>query len=399
MKIGLLFALFFLILVIGIVNNVFGSTNREVVSQQNLVGRNFDQIRVNEIELFFYSAPKALNWSSPSSLIQSAVSNSLSPVLGPSSLNQEGRDVFKGVDSEIFLALDRAPLSKEDLVSALQEPAGLSYSNDSERGLSFHPHAISHLNVRVHCSENDEEILGSTSAESTGATLRKLLVKNAGMETLIENVRGAMYSTEQVKKWLPWMQERGGVHSVRYKVSASLCQYMKGFLRAYERAGHALIYGGLQAEPLNGEGAGCAAFGMSFLKVAGLYDRIFDTKFIRNIKIPLATMNLPGAPAKFNFYDFYLGRGPSWAEISEPHRSLSFWDPQLMHAWVENVARGREFWFRDHEVQKKGKSFVLQVDARHVRTPKNAFSFSFSHLKRVQAEVHRLWSSSQDGLN
>jgi hypothetical protein len=215
------------------------------------------------------------------------------------------------------------------------------------------------------------------------------------METLIENVRGSMYSTQQVKKWLSWMRETGGVHSIKYKVSPDLCRYVKGFLRAYDEAGHSRIYGGLQAEPFKGEGAGCAAFGMSFLKAAGLYDPVFDTKFVRRIQIPLSTMNRPGAPAKFNFYDFYLGIGPQWAQLSEPHRALSFWDPQLMYDWVQNVAGGRDFWFRDHSTQREGKSFVLAVDARFVRAPKRAFSFSSPHLKRIQAEVHRLWSSSQ----
>lgn len=380
MKIGILFALVVLILILGIVNNVFGHgliTNLDTM--KTIVAEPSPRSDLNEIEVFFYSAPQPLDWSSPSSLVQSAVRNTLTPVWGPREAS-----------------LPEQPWSKSELLKALEKRSQVEESmgpDHSDRGLTFHPHSISHVNVRVHCEGGGEDILGSTSVESTADYLRKLLLENAALETLVENVRGSMYTTEQVKRWLPLMRERGWVHSVKYKVSSSLCQYTKGFLKSFRESGQSQIYGGLHTEPLKGVGAGCSAFGMSVLKIAGLYDRVFDTQFVRSLKIPLAAMNRPGFPSRFNFYDFYLGFGPHWAREGEPHFFISFWDPQLMYEWVKKVAQGQGHWYRDYRVEKRGQSYVLEVDARKVRTPSKPFSFSNSHRNRIQTEVQRLWSS------
>lgn len=360
MKIGILFFLVFVILVLGIVSNVFGLA----LPQQKAPS-------VSQLEILFYSAPQPIDWRSPTTLVRTTIQNSLTSIELPQHdhfLNHPDR-IYDQLQQQIY-----------------------QHSITGQSSYNLHPHPISHVNVRLHCAGKSEKMLGSTGKQSNAEYLQKLLFEGAAMETIIENTQGGMYSTAQVRSLLPGLKARGWVHSLRYDISSSLCEHIDRYLIAYEVSGQNKIYGGLQTEPLQGLGAGCSAFGMSVLKVAGLYDRVFDQWFQRTLRIPHEIMNLSSAPARYNFYDLFFGNYRSWAEPHQPHVKITFWDPQLMYQWVQDLASHKAFWWRDHSVSREGESFVVHVDAREVIAPKQQFQFSKSHLARIKAEVQRLWA-------
>lgn len=328
----------------------------------------------NHLELLFYSAPRPLNWSSPTQLVRSTIASSLSSIevpddLGPAPKIQTEEDAAK----MLVKVFDQETLSSRKAVT--------------------HPHAISHVNVRIHCADRPEILIGSTGKESNGDYIKKILFGGAAMETLVTNTRGGLYTNDQVNHWLQYMRETGWMHSLSYEISDSLCDYLEDYIKIYQESGQGKIYGGLQTEPLGGVGAGCSAFAMSVLKVAGLYDRVFDVWFSRSLRIPHEIMNLPGKPSKYHFFELFLGNYSRWAKIEEPHTAITFWDPQLMYDWARKMKARTEHWWRDHEIVMDRKSIVIKVDAQDQPAPKQPFRYSSQHLEKIQAEVKMLWGN------
>lgn len=367
MKIGIMFFLVFVILLIGTITGVFAADlpmqNAADLQKQNtsnlLPEVNNQQ---SQLELLFYSAPAPLDWSSPTQLVRSTIRNSF---------------------------------AKIDVSVDVSESSSNNFSSEQQRKLVSHPHLISHVNIRLQCRGRAEILTGSTGAQSDFEYISKMLLGVTSMEVMVENTKGKMYTTEQVRSWLPFMRSSGWMHSLSYTISDSLCDYVESYLSAYKQSGQDKIYGGLHEEPLAGIGAGCAAFAISVMKVAGLYDRVFDTWFRRSLKIPHEVMNRPGAPAKYRFLDLYLGNYSRWADASEPHYAVTFWDPQLMYNWAYYLKNGYAHWWRDHDVVMDGKSIVIKVNALNQPTPKSPFRFKTEHIAKIQNEVKRLWSRNQ----
>ena len=336
----------------------------------------------NQLDLLFYSAPKPIQWNGPTSLLRSTLKNYL-VFVNPNDLQSLNNIENDSADEDDILTLTEQLAEATTLVQ-----------NQGQRGgnsdLVSYPHGISHVNIRLRCQGSSEILLGMTGEEENAYYIKKLLLEGGAMETITENTRGRFYTKSEVEKWLPYMKAKGKMHQLSYNINAKTCSQVRQYLTNYSKAQQDRIYGGLGTEPLKGVGAGCSAFAMSVLKVAGLYEQTFEHHFTRTLRISKRMINTPEQKAELGFFDLFFKNYSSWASADEPHVQIHFWDPQLMYDWVKNVGSGNLQWSRTHKVLWDQNSIVLQVNAEKLPIPQ-PFQYISSHLNQIQAEIIRLW--------
>lgn len=240
----------------------------------------------DEMELIFYRAPQALDWSTPGRLVRSTF-----------------RNQFIRLHGKVY------------------------------------PHSISHVNVRLQCGTEDSVYVGMTSEKSSGAYLSDFLFRGISLDTFLINVKGRFVRTSDVLDWLPVLKSEGYVRSLKVLLNSDQCARAKRYLRLYRELGIQEIYGGLRSLPLRGEGAGCSAFGVSFLQVLGLFPAEIDKAWSRSLNVPIELLSSRSRRARIGFFGFLRGRDRSWALPHEDHIRMRFWDPELMYSWVGAMAQ------------------------------------------------------------
>jgi len=118
-----------------------------------------------------------------------------------------------------------------------------------------------------------------------------------------------------------------------------MCEYLTQYFEEYQKRGLSQTYGGLASFPLEGQGGGCAAFGMSFLQVAGFDEKKFDDTWARTLAIPYRYITNEQISAQRGFFSFMMrDYSGSWARTDEPSISIRFWDPQLLFDYLGELA-------------------------------------------------------------
>lgn len=259
----------------------------------------------NELELILYRAPKPLDWSTPGRLVRGAYHNTFHTI---------GQ-----------------------------------WQNDQYR-YDFYPHSISHVNVRLQCGKGASVYRGMTSDRSTMSYAWDLMVRGRSLETFLIDVKGRFYRNQEVLKWLPVLESQGYVRRFKVLVNDDQCKRAQNYLQQYEQLGLDKIYGGLRTDPLWGQGAGCAAFAVSFLKILNLMSPEFEEKWARTLFVPMKLLSSQERKADIGFWGYVRGGHEGrWARPGESQIMMRFYDPELMYQWIG--ARGRQAWdVSDHPV-------------------------------------------------
>lgn len=288
----------------------------------------------DSLSILAYTAPTPLDWSTPGALTRTTIDNSLFGLIG------RWRELGRGEREYEYVA---------------------------------YPHAISHLNVELICNGEIKILTGMTSLRPDGEYLKGLALEGKSLETMVEDVPGGLISTEKVQEWLPIMTQRGYVRRVKWQLHPQTCERLQQYFSDYKKLGLEKLYGGLNSRPLEAKGgAGCAAFAMSFLEVAGLYAPAdYDSVWKRDLRLREKYITRADKLAERGIWSFLLyGYDGAWAQENEPHLKMSFWDPQRVYDWIGDVHQGRVEFAIDHTLFKTGKkSLGIEIDAREVAPP------------------------------
>lgn len=288
----------------------------------------------DSLSVLAYTAPTPLDWSTPGSLTRTTIDNSLFGLIG------RWRELGRGEREYEYVA---------------------------------YPHAISHLNVELICNGQTKILTGMTSLRPDGEYLKGLALEGKSLETMVEDVPGGLIPTKKVQEWLPLMTERGYVRQVRWQLHPQACARLEQYFSDYQKLGLEKLYGGLNSRPLEAKGgAGCAAFAVSFLQVAGLYEQShYDDVWKRNLRLHEKYITRADKLAERGIWSFLLyGYDGSWAKANDPHLKLSFWDPQRIYDWIGDLHQGRVELGLAHTRFKTGKkSLGVEIDARHIPPP------------------------------
>jgi hypothetical protein len=197
-----------------------------------------------------------------------------------------------------------------------------------------------------------------------------LLWKKIGLGILFHTFEGRLQQEREIENDLEARFKNGKVSWITFKIRELTCLRLAQYYDEY-RGNEYDRYYGLPLRPLYREGAGCSAFGASFLEVAGLLEPEFRDHWTREVRVPLELIGDPSSGKEVGLMTLLFGdRAKRWAESNEPHKSVFFWDPDLMHRWV--VAK----WHLEQRSpsteylrERRGKALGLVVDRREVSTP------------------------------
>ncbi len=202
-------------------------------------------------------------------------------------------------------------------------------------------HAIGHVSVEVDCqaSGGAYDLFGATTAEGD-ETEYLIREQGYGLGILFHTFKGRLTSRAEVEAELPAWLASGAMSYARFEVTPEACARLSQYVTEYRAYDYGSLYG-LPNRPLFREGAGCTAFGMSFLEVAGLFDPAFERAFSRELFVP---PHWVGGPLTGNFVRPIRFFNPviysRWAEPDEEHFYIHFYDADLMHDWVRGVYAG-----------------------------------------------------------
>ncbi len=273
-----------------------------------------NQSFAHELQLLFYRAPKPLDWSTPGSLVRSTFHNTFFKI------GQEEGDHYR---------------------------------------YDIYPHSISHVNIRLQCGTEPLVYRGMTSDRSTASYAWDLLVRGRSLETFLIDVKGRFYRNEEVLKWLPVLEAQGYVRRLKIKLNQEQCYRVKNYLRQYEETQLHKVYGSLRADPQWGQGAGCAAFAVSFLKVLNIFPDDLAKHWQRELKVPLRLLSSQTRKSEVGFWGYLRGKDASWARPGEPAITVKFYDPELMYHWVGT--RKQVVWDVSDHVVPKGSWFRMPL--------------------------------------
>lgn len=231
--------------------------------------------------------------------------------------------------------------------------------------------SISHVFVEINCNSTGEHIYrGQTSVDDSGE--RDLIFKQKyGMGVMFHTYRGK-YETDQgiLRDMAPYEgSKRRGTFTAL--INPTTCQRMLQYEREYVERGYGQVYSGLQADPLKGEGAGCSAFAVSFLRVGGLMEA-FTKEWQNIIDVPKRFVGGPLTGKKVNILKILSHPAAKWSS-KEAHIHLEAWNPEEMLNWVnkthDDVLGGGVLDGYEATIDSVGDSKAVTVDLSDRVTP------------------------------
>ncbi len=238
-------------------------------------------------------------------------------------------------------------------------------------------HSIGHVFVELQCGNS----LTYSGVTSTGNSeeRRAIFLEGYGMGVVFKNYRGKFDSQEFIKKDLAAMFETGRSNFVRFNISTTTCSRLTEYLSEYGRLGYHKIYAGLNARPLLRQSAGCSAYGMSFLELAGLQAPEFEENWRTYRVVPRKWVGGPLTGRRVKILKILSAIPSRWdQDLSRGGFPVDFWDPEKMHLWTELAAQdlitgaNRKFPWPASLLRIKKSTGVL-FDARAVPTPEGPF--------------------------
>lgn len=198
-------------------------------------------------------------------------------------------------------------------------------------------HSIGHLFVELNCP-NTSILTGSTSISDTEER-QAIFVRGYGLGVVLKNYAGKLDDPSETRKDIDSLQSTGRSTFLRFLISESTCTRLVDYLDEYQHRGYHRIYAGLNARPLDGESAGCTAFGMSFLELAGLQVAEFEQAWIHALIMPRKLVGGPTTGNRVSFMKALTDFKTPWdSDLSNGGIPLKFWDPEKMVNWTKIAA-------------------------------------------------------------
>jgi hypothetical protein len=263
-----------------------------------------------KLSLLFYPAPTKIDWSSPGAMVRSVARN--------------------------MLTGDRYP--------------------------------ISHTNILLNC-KGRPAILTGMSRHKTLSQYWSVLFGGKGLDLLTETYPGYLIRQQDVTSDIKDLIASGRVHALSYKISPATCSRVEKYLNEYKKRNYDKTYSGFVSNPYRGEGAGCAAFSVSTLKVAGLFKNEFLKHWARHITIPTRLMQTPLHSAATHLWGYLFGSNEAWATGNEAALPITVFDPQLMYDWIGDISKNPKAWDPQARLISQGPSLEVEVDRRQSPTP------------------------------
>jgi hypothetical protein len=219
---------------------------------------------------------------------------------------------------------------------------------------------IGHAGVTLRCAASPERpaVHWLGSARSVGDDFRALVFEEkAGMGILFATVPGRLEQAEELQPTLDLRARRGRLTWLRMGIPSETCHALRDYVDAADEAGANDRYGFVR--PLHLEGAGCTAFSMAFLELAGLVEPWMREEWTFDVLVPMELIGGAENPGNEVGVGRLVTIARGWASPEEPHLRVNGWEPTYMFHSVH--ARTMSY---EAAVEQLGRATGLVLDRR-----------------------------------
>jgi hypothetical protein len=250
----------------------------------------------------------------------------------------------------------------------IPSPFGIDWATPSSLAMtaaknkfSFKSHFMGHVWVEIKCGDK-HELTGMVAARPD--YLNQILIQQRGLGVLYHSFEGRLETKSDIEAERKELYQEGRINFVKFNLNPSQCNRVFQYATEYRKQNVGRYYG-LANRPRWGEGSGCSAFGASFVDVLNILDHDMKLSWSQSVKIPL---ELAGPPVREETVSIFkiLTHSKSWAKDNEPHKLLTFWDPDLMYKWVNKKISQKQ---AGYSIEKIANAQGVVFDKAYFPTP------------------------------
>ncbi len=200
-------------------------------------------------------------------------------------------------------------------------------------------HPLAHADVYLQC-KGQAPMLSGMSRVKTWSTYKDVLFGSASLDMLTAVFPGKLLENETVLDYLKPAIAAGHVRAISFSISSANCQRLMNYYSEYKKREYHKKYSGFTSNVYAGEGAGCAAYAMSFLHVAGLLENTYREAWSRQLAVPSRLMERTKSPP--SLWSYLFGVNESWAGSGSGNgvandgvKTLLIYDPEKMFSWLD----------------------------------------------------------------
>lgn len=204
---------------------------------------------------------------------------------------------------------------------------------------------MSHVDIQL-IKNNEVIIQAGMRRKENFDFYKKLLLGHYGMELMTEVYPGELVSTKRVQQNIVLAEKQSRLKKIHFQLNEKTFQRLEKYFEEYKNLNYDRYYSGFLSNPFKGEGAGCAAFAISFLKVAGILEEKYISEWSHQIHVSKNLYSKDAPESYINIWGYLFGKNAEWLQTpSEQSYSMTVFDPQLIYDWVEKRSPTNELIF------------------------------------------------------
>jgi hypothetical protein len=211
---------------------------------------------------------------------------------------------------------------------------------------------MSHIDVGLTTPEEVKFKTGMRRVSSFNF-YRKLLSGHYGMELITGVFPGQLIPEARVIDNISYARKHDKFRSINFLINEKTSIRLFEFFNEYNKRNYPERYSGFTSNPFRGEGAGCVAYALSYLKVAGILNEEYIEAWSRKLKVPRKLFKQENSPEFIGIWGYLRGKNGEWtsANSDEPSKNLTVFDPLLIYLWVQSQTKNESITldYRNHQ--------------------------------------------------
>lgn len=234
-------------------------------------------------------------------------------------------------------------------------------------GYPHHRHPLGHLMIELR--DTAHYALAGLVAESRAEMFNSVTKERYGMGALFTIFKGKMETGADNYHQLIDRYPKGDIAYIKFLLSPRAFSRLWQYMLEYSERGYDKKYNG-RNKPREGEGAGCSAFAMSFVELAGLLDTTITNPWLVKVNVQNKLIGGPQGGYK-TISTWRLAFTQRWADTArQAYHPLSYYEPRWIYNWILNEwnkpAEGNHI---KYGVQRRQAAKGLVIDCSNIPTP------------------------------
>ncbi len=232
-------------------------------------------------------------------------------------------------------------------------------------GYPHHRHPLGHLLIELRDTAH-YALIGAV-AESRAEMFNSVTREHYGLGALFTTFRGKVETEADNYHQLADRYPKGDIAYIKFLLNEETFARLWKYLQEYRDRGYDKKYNG-HNQPRKGEGAGCSAFAISFIELAGLLDTSTLDKW--QVKVDVQD-KLIGGPEGGNkrISTLKMAFTQRWADTTrQAYKPLAYYEPRYVYEWITTAWDAPAATLK-YGIQHRGNAKGLVIDRRNHPSP------------------------------